>query len=476
MRDMRRGVVRKAKVSASLIPENSVANAINFDFDVIIGSAVSRFGTTPKGGLVASNRAPLGLTSFINATGSLNLIIAGYMGVTSASLYYFDTAWHVSNITNWNNTKKIRFASLAGYTFAVNGVEDMRSTVDGATWGTDNCIPNTVKPSLIFRAKNRLLAAGDATYPDRVWFSKIVDPTTNPALTWDVNLTTGDWIDVNPDDGDNVTGFSEVSNLVLIFKSRGIYRLNVITKTVDTENLFDVGAYSQEAIVPCLGKVFFYSGKDIRVTDGGFPNQISRLGVQDWLDAIPEANKADVTAGRTQDGVYFSIGDITLEGKNYKNVTLKYSALDESWTVYTYRDHFTAMSNYVDPVHGFVLIGADTDGNVQMLDVGDTDNGEDIFVTLESQEIEFGNRAHWKTLSEQFIVFAKNGMNSSFQVRPDDGNFKPLLGSLNERVNQSKKINVKGHFFTFLFTATTKTTRIIYEGFQIENVTDNGLE
>lgn len=481
-RDMRRAVVRKTKVSPSLVPENSVDHAINFDFDTIIGSAVSRLGILQKGADVATGKKPLGLTSFIGSVGTPNIIIVVHRGSSSPASdakisYWNGSAWVTSNVTNWLNTAKVRFANLANYVFATNGIDRMRSTQDGATWGFTNTIDVGIRPSLIMRSKNRLIASGWTTYPSRVYFSKIVEPQSSPAITWDTNASTGDWIDVNPDDGDYNTAFAEVSNLVLIFKKRAMYRLNVITKTVDVENIFNIGAYSQEGVTNCLGQVFFYTGKDIRMTDGGFPNQISRLAVQDWLDAIPESNKGDVCAGTdTDSSVYFDIGDVTVRGRNYQNVTLKYSVLDQCWTVYAYSKNFNFFTNYLDPALGYVLIGADDSGAVQTLNTGFSDNGAEIPCELETQEIEFGNRAHTKGLGKQFMAFMKNGKNANLMYNANDTEFKKLLGDLTKRVNIHSELNIKCQFMVFRLQATAKGQQIIFEGFQIEEVKDLGPE
>jgi hypothetical protein len=163
-----------------------------------------------------------------------------------AVLYYYDNAtgiWTASSpgLGSWDNTVKNRFAVLGGHAFITNSVNGMRDSADANTWGTTNSIP-TRKPSLIFRYAGRMLAAGDPTYNDRVFFSSIIDPASSPFITWDIDPSSGDWIDVNPDDGGYITGFSETSTFVLVFKNNYLYRMDSISKTVDPESIFNVGA------------------------------------------------------------------------------------------------------------------------------------------------------------------------------------------------------------------------------------------
>src|SRR5690606_30022871 len=115
--------------------------------------------------------------------------------------------------------------------FVTNTVDGMRDSASGSNWVTTNSI-GTYKPGTVFRYKGRLLASSDLTYPSRVFFSSIIDPSATPLITWDVNTSTGDWIDINPDDGGYVTGFSESSTFCLVFKNTGMYRLDTLNKTV----------------------------------------------------------------------------------------------------------------------------------------------------------------------------------------------------------------------------------------------------
>ncbi len=264
LRDFRLG--RYTNVGNFIVPENSVSNSINVNFDDIIGVARVRRGTTKLGATVASNKTPLGLGSFVGKNGTPNLLLAVYSGASTATIYYYDTAWHASATTNLSNSAINRFSVLGNHGFITNSVDGMKDSADGNTWATTNSI-GTYKPSCLFRYAGRMLAAGDPTYPDRVFFSSVIDPTTSPFITWNVNATTGDWIDINPDDGGYVTGFSESSTFSLIFKNTGMYRMDTVNKAVDPDNIFNVGAPSQEAIVTCQGVTYFFSGLDIRRTN-----------------------------------------------------------------------------------------------------------------------------------------------------------------------------------------------------------------
>lgn len=302
-----------------------------------------------------------------------------------------------------------------------------------------------------------------------------------PQLTWNTNSVTGDWIDINPDDGDNLTAFAEASAQVLVFKSRSMYRLDLVNKSTDSSNIFNVGAVSQEAVTVCQGLCYFYSGGAIFRTNGGFPQQISRLGCQDFLDAIPAANKPGVSLGSDLFNVYFSIGNVTIGTgrtgqRTYNNVVLKFSTRDETWSIHYYAQQPGLFSQFTTPSNDRQTLFADTSGNVQMLNVGLTDNGTPIFFELETQEQEVGNRAHEDSITDNIAVFTNNGIDTKLQVRTDDGDYKDVDINLSNRINIGDGVNVtNAHYVTFKWSGTSTGAAPVFEGIYVEAVVDEGL-
>lgn len=480
IRDFRRG--RITSVADSLIPENSVSDSLNVNFDTKIGAGVVRYGTTRLGAAVAANRTPLGLTTFSTVDLNTNLVVGVFSGASNATVYYYNGSWNTSGVTTLSNTAKNRFANLGGRIFRTNGVSAMQSSTNGNTWGTTNCIgtSTTHLVGLVFRQKNRLLAAGDTLFRSRVWFSSVISPAAATTLTWADGNLGGDFIDINPDDGDYVTAFAETADQFLVFKSNAFYRLNVISKTVDTENIFDVGAVSQEAVTRCQGVVYFFSGKDIRRTSGGFPEQISRLGVQDYIDAIPQSSWANVALGADDWNVYASIGNITLNtGKDnqvtYKNVVLKFSTRDEAWSVHSYGDQYRFFAKYTTSADGKTLIGSETSGNVQTLNKGFTDNGRPIFYFLETQDLEFGGLQDVKEISNNIVVFTDNGQNSRLKISTDNKTLKEIPMDLTKRVSLGRNINERGNSFKFRWEGESTGDSPVFEGLFIPSPTNSGI-
>jgi hypothetical protein len=456
---------------------------MNVNFDDIIGLAKVRKGTTKLGNTVAPTRSPLGMTEFVGPLGTPNLIIAVFKGASNASVYYYNGSWNTSGLTTLSNTKPTRFATLGGRCFLTNTADGMYSSANGNTWTTGgNAIPTSIKPAFVKRYAGKLLCAGDPAYPDRIWFSSVIEPAASPFIKWNIDPTKGDFIDVNPDDNGNITGFSETSTYLLVFKDTGMYRLDVLTKTADPESIVNIGAVSQEAITLCQGITYFYSGKDIRKTDGGYPVQISRAGVQDFLDAIPEANRANVMLVSDENTVRVFIGDVTLNTNQdtqttYNNVCLKFSPRDQSWSVHSYADEFQRGIVYTDPINGEKIRVADTDGDVQTLDLGTSDNNSPIYYFVESQDLEFNNRAHKKQISDKIAVFTRFGQDSQLQIKSNGNNYQPIQLSLNGDIKIGNLPKIEGQYFNIMWYGNTINTQKapVYEGFYIEKIIDQGL-
>jgi hypothetical protein len=323
-----------------------------------------------------------------------------------------------------------------------------------------------------------MLCAGDATYPDRVYFSSVINPTTNPFITW--NTTTfasanGGWIDVNPDDSDNVSALQETSDTVIIFKEHSMYRLDTISKSVQSTNLYNVGATNQEATTRCRGMVYFYTGKEIMRTDGGYPEQISRIAVQDYIDAAaPNINEVNLFADNTN--VYVSIGTVTKQGKAHSNVVLKFNVLDETWTTYEYPRFVRGIVEYNRELVG----GADS--SFVKLQTGYTDFGENIPFALETQNLLVGN-VHKKSITNR-IIFATRYANSTSMYAVLDGlsgkkKTIELPARLDDFITQCSSVNAEFRTIAFGWKGTTNDgygdTAPELLGILVDDITDLGM-
>ncbi len=484
--DFHLGVNRAASVSPLLAPPNSVVHSLNVNYDTTIGSAVVRSGTTLLGAQVSANNSPLGLAEFVGPYGTPNLLLSVFDNGANAPLYVYNGSWAASSLVLSRLAGSLpafcTFATLGGYEFVANGVDSMQSSTDGITWGSTNCITTDgVIPTILFQTQSLMLATGDAAAGSthsrcRVFFSSIVD---NGVITWNTNPVTGDWIDIDPDNGGFNTGFAETSSVTLAFTNKAFYILDAINNTVIPRAVCNVGAVSPRAITNCQGVIYYFSGIDIRRTNGGFPETITRLGCQDFINAIPQANWKYVCIGQDGFNVYASIGDITLYPNQsnqvtYTNLVLKFSTRDESWSIHSYGQEHHFYANYTTSV-GRTMVEADTAGNVQTMNSGLTDNTVPLFYELVTQDLDFGNRSHVKKITEDMAVFTLNGQNSSLQVSSEYGDFVQIPVQLNDGCTVLKQQNIQGRWLNFRWYGNTSGNPPTLLGLYFEKITDIGI-
>ena len=94
---------------------------------------------------------------------------------------------------------------------ATNSTIDTPQTWDQVAANTSNLGGSPPKFSFMVKHKNRLFAAGVATNGSRLYYSASLDATT-----W-TGLDAGS-IDIDPDDGDRITGLASHKNELIIFK------------------------------------------------------------------------------------------------------------------------------------------------------------------------------------------------------------------------------------------------------------------
>jgi len=470
--DFKKGIISPNKVSTFLVPDNSASKAVNVDFDVRMGSVLPRKGAVQLvGGLGVSH----GTGTFINSSGVINIAL---IAINDKIKVWNGVSLVDASITiNANN--RVRYANLGDSVFFVNGI-GMFASIDGIAWSQSNCI-TTAFPTLIMRSKQHMVCAGDATLPDRIFFSSVINPTASPFITWNTTVfasSAGGWIDINPDDGDNITALQETSDTILVFKRNSVYRVDTISKSIASTNIYNAGAVSQEATTRCRGMVYFYTGKEIMRTDGGYPEQISRISVQPYLDAIGDSSVVNMWSDYST--VYVSIGDVVVSGQLHKNVVLKFSTLDESWTTYEYPRFLKGFVTYKDELVGGASVVLD--GSLVKVQSGYTDFGADVPFNFETQNVLLGN-LHQKSITDRVVIVSRYASSTTVYCILDA--FSPstkrveLPVKLTDFVTACKNVNVTFRTIAFGWNGISndgfKDTEPELLAFSVEEVSDLGL-
>lgn len=466
IRDLSTGVIQG--VDNNLAPKNSVAFALNTIFDKNIGRATTRPGSALVGAQITDTKSILGLHQFILSAGTKYLLAA--IDGTPSQIYRLESGTWTTTGADGQMTAgaKVRFITYLDNVLAIDGTL-AKTSADGTAWvvtGGNLDIANCPKGKFAIVWNDRVYIGGVAGNLDRIYYSSI--PTAG-AISW----TSGNgYIDIEPYSGQgNLTGFGKVPGYLLAFKERAMKRWNGSSTFPD--DLMNIGAISQEAIVQTRRTVMFFSASSkktlgIYETNGQEVKKISRP-IQDIIDAIPSASYASIAGYSDGEQVIFQVGNVTYDGIAYTNVALHYHLDTQAWSVWSYPTKHLVFSQYIDGTD-LKTVAGDNDGQVIQLFTGTTDaitgsTAIPIEYALQYQPMDLGARSVLKEVS-RISTLTKNGKQGRFMARVDlKGGFENI-GSINDDFENEFQAQLRGHTFEFRISGITNTeTEII--GFDI---------
>jgi len=228
-KSMKSGLITLGAVSENERPETSVTESINFNFDSI-GSATLRKGVTRVGSKLSGNI--LGLYYYVDTVNIVSpksqlIVVNG----NTASYLLNSTFTPIRSGLTVN--KKARFTTFLNNVFMVNGA-DATAVWDGDTSGSFSTGGNASGAPVgqfIENFRTRVWIMGNSTYPSRLFYSSIPSAVTTPVISWNTSISTGQWIDISPQDGDLPTGLQRFRNVMLVFKTNRLYRVFDIGQT-----------------------------------------------------------------------------------------------------------------------------------------------------------------------------------------------------------------------------------------------------
>ena len=455
------GFITEKAVGENDFPKDAVVEVLNFEFDTI-GQATLRKGTTILGNNLSGSI--LGLYQFIDSIGANNQIIT----VKGTDVYYL-TGESWSSKRTVTDGQKARFSTFLNYVFMVNGA-DATVVWDGNPANgflTTGNAENAPKGKYIENYRARMWIAGNSTYPDRLYYSSLPSAITTPIVSWDTNVTTGQWIDISPSDGENITALHRTKDCLLAFKHNHIYKVFSVSQS-DPDPKYNVGTYSQESIVEAKNGVYFFHPTGFYRYNGEV-QEISKP-IRDFVENITLTNYSKVSGVLEKDGdhIQWSVGDITTNGISYSNVVLRYTISTQVWTIYSYPTQHLVSASYNDGSTLFSLVG-DESGNILKLGVGNTDNGTAInyLITHPYDNID-GLDSSRKTLNKMlFLNKGMTGANINYQIENDVVNdWTKKIGQIKQG-NTGFSLSIKGNRFKFRISGVSKGEPIIYKGWEL---------
>lgn len=459
---MESGLICPGSVGIHQMPMTAVTESMNFEFDSI-GSARLRRGSTSLGtGLAASNI--LGLYEFNDDPGTYHRLVC----VNGTVLYYLSGTTWTSKRTGLTASKKSRFTTFLNFLWMVNGT-DATAIWDGqagnsfVTTGNASSAP-VGKFIEVFRA--RVWVAGNATYPDRVYFSSLPSAVTTPVVTWNTAVDTGDWIDISPSDGENITALKRMQASLLVFKNNHIYRIYSYTD-IEPDAKINVGTYSQESVVETKTGIYFHHPSGFYRYYDGVASEVSK-NIQDIVDAISSANYGDVAGWTDGDHVYWSVGDVTLGDVTYSNMVVRYTISSQAWTFYTYPYQYLCSSNYDDGTTLFRLAG-NTNGEVNKINVGTSDNSTAIPYSLTHRWYTIDGLSNTRKTITEMLFDHEKGMGTNVHYQREgmaDNEWLPI-GQLSDVDTIFSNEQIRGRKLRFRISGSSIGQPFEYRGFEV---------
>ena len=472
------GLVSKIAVSEARRPETSVEESINFNFDTI-GSATVRTGITLLGNNLGS--AITGMHYFVD---TINNGLYTKMIVSAGNtVYYLNGTTYVPIRSNLVSSSNARYCTYLNYTFMTN-TTDATAVWDGNPSGgfvTSGNALGAPSGSCIENFRGRMWISGNATYPDRLFYSSIPTSVVTPVILWDTNPATGLWIDIAPSDGEKITALKQSKTTMLVFKTNHLYRVFDVGQT-DPDPYYAVGTSSQESVIETKKGIYFHHGPSgIYLYDAYNTLTNISLPIRDILFAVPVSNYSKVTAWLEPDGdhICWMLGTVTVRGITYQNLTIRYTISTMVWTHYSYPYQFVTSLRkqplYTDGIRQYNVVG-DTLGNVFQVGYGKTDNGNPIpYSLIHRWEMGEGLISTRDTVMvanfSHYGGFGSNIMVQTEEQDPDDlNNWTRRVGQLSKSNTGFNSINVKSRKFRFRIAGNSLGEPFQYNGYELLGV------
>ncbi len=384
-----------SKVVNHLLLDSECKLLQNVVLDSPIGAITKRKGYTQIGNQITAGTSIFGNYYFTDkdATYSQHLIACNISN--SAAVLYNSSGTWTQTLTNWKSATRIRFESFLDYVFAFNGNETPKSWTGTSTWGSTNLTGAPIcKYGRVYQ--DRLYFANASANQSRVYFSSV-------PVAGSISFTSTDWLDVNPEDGQTITGLDENSGRLLIFKDNSMFRWNGYSTEADP--IIDIGTPSQESVKTINSITYFFNRYGVYVYDGSMPYLISRK-IQDWIDGIDQSALGDVTAEVDNDHYYLAVGNVTIGTDTYTNVTLVYHIPLKAWTIWTTGDKPTFFGHYYSSGARYISFG-DSNGEVFRINNGNSDDTADIPVNIETKQYDLQTPEEEKRWTETYLITDK---------------------------------------------------------------------
>lgn len=239
-------------------PSHLLPNGV---FSSIINAYVDNNKIFKRGGTSAI-AASLGSFRFAGGapyepTGSSKRVIVSRDGASNAQLYVWTGSGAFSAIGSANLTNGLimNFTTASNRLFGFDGTEVVDVDTSNSVTKNRSGVP---LGQFSFWFHNYLFVGGVSGAPNRLYWSNLGDPTT---------FTGSDYVDINANDGDALTGLNVLNDELIVFKKNSVWSISGWSGTTfavttaagqnTTNKALGIGAVSHQSIVP-TGRDLYY--------------------------------------------------------------------------------------------------------------------------------------------------------------------------------------------------------------------------
>jgi hypothetical protein len=374
------------------INDDQSPDLMNVVFDEL-GAITKRNGYTALNAAQIDGNPITSMFGYYQSNGTRTLI-----ATSGTSVYkWTSNAWQSIKTGLSANSARFTFTTYLDKLYMVNGnTLDGLMQWDGLTFSKVATTPAPPAGKYVVVHKNRMYLAGDPANPSRLYMSDLGSPTSWPALNF---------VDVNTNDGDKITGVSEHLDGLVVFKERSIH----VLRGTDPSNyvMFDAhqgaGTVSHWSIVQASNLLFYLSRDGVYTFDGHHVKLISDFitGSVLGINGQPVWNQQylNMACGVDYNHKYWLAVPEGLYSTN--NRVYVYDYIHNNWTrfdipisCFSLFNNGTTLTLYSgDPIAGVVY----------QQDIGGDDNGSTINAYLTTKVFDFGAPGHFKSYKGLFF-------------------------------------------------------------------------
>lgn len=323
---------------------------------------------------------------------------------------------------------------------------------------------DTPKGNILTVYKDRLMVAGDPSFPHRWWYSHIRN-----GEGWSKNT---DWIDIRPEDGGKINGGVVVNDELITSKSNGRkygWRIfddgdPTVSKVREIED--DKGVVNSKAETLHERVNYYLDRNGIFTIPGGESGGLSYI-IQEIIDAIPSTIVDEAAMGSNDGKIYVFLGDISLELEetlSLTDVVLVYDVINAQFYL---RDNMSAraFTRFVDTNNEERLYFGDENGKVYKLDEGTLAGSMNIVMRVRTP-------AHLQELGtlisvEEVKVYMDDPDGTKVTYRTDPTlPFNKEVGVVTQQPWQVFPVKAKGKCFQMEFLHANSTVRPTIKGYE----------